>query len=185
LNTQPHGGFPGGSLLAAYGGSDVTVGGNLDVQTNGVLVLDCEPTFYICLNDPDQSVGTLTMTDMVGGSLTGENALAVVVHATAIGHNVLLSGGGGGVSCSSSLPVLGGAPPYGDFEDNTIGGNLTITGWRSCWLGFLGDTITHDANFHGNVTAGPDGNEIATNSISGNLNCNGNSPTTPNRRLRG
>jgi hypothetical protein len=46
----------------------------------------------------------------------------VVVHASALGHNVTLNEGGGGVSCSSIfLPVLL-APPYGDFEDNTIGG---------------------------------------------------------------
>jgi hypothetical protein len=36
----------------------------------------------------------------------------VVVHASALGHNVTLNEGGGGVSCSSIfLPVLL-APPY-------------------------------------------------------------------------
>ena len=34
---------PGGELVAAFGGSDVNVGGNLAVGTNGVLVLGCEP----------------------------------------------------------------------------------------------------------------------------------------------
>ena len=34
---------PGGELVAAFGGSDVHVGGNLTVQSNGVLILGCEP----------------------------------------------------------------------------------------------------------------------------------------------
>ena len=92
-----------------------------------------------------------------------------MVHHTAIGGNVTVSGGGGGVSCA--------AFQYGDFEDDTIGGNLTITGWQSCWLGFFRDTIMRNVNFNGNVTADPDGNEIANNTSLGNLNCNGNNPT--------
>jgi hypothetical protein len=168
--------LPGGILLAAFGGSDITVGDNVDVQANGVLIMGCEPIFFICLNDPDQKIGTFSTTDTVGGTLTAENALAVIVHHSAVGHNVVLSGGGGGVSCASS-PALGGAPPFGDFEDNTIGGNLTITGWHSCWLGALRNLVRQNINFHGNLTADPDGNEIANNSIGRNLNCTGNSPS--------
>ena len=101
----------------------------------------------------------------------------MVVHASALGHNVTLNESGGGVSCSSIfLPVLL-APPYGDFEDNTIGGNLTITGWKSCWLGVFRDTITRNVELNENVNADPDANEIANNSIGHNLNCAGNSPS--------
>jgi hypothetical protein len=174
--------LPGGTLNAQFGGtdtvpaSDVTVGGNLDVQTNGVLVLGCEPFHFTCQNDPNPSTGgTFSNSASVGGNLTAEDALAVVVHVTAIGHNVTMSGGGGGVTCSGFLPVLL-SPPYGDFEDNTIGGNLTISGWHSCWLGAFRDTIRGNVDWHSNVTADPDGNEIATNSIGRNLNCAGNSP---------
>lgn len=174
--------LPGGTLNAQFGGtdtvpaSDLTVGGNLDVKTNGVLVLGCEPFHFTCQNDPNPSTGgTFSNSALIGGNLKAEDALAVVVHVTAIGHNVIMSGGGGGVTCSGFLPVLL-SPPYGDFEDNTIGGNLTISGWHSCWLGAFRDTIRGNVDWHGNVTADPDGNEIATNSISRNLNCAGNSP---------
>ena len=174
--------LPGGTLNAQFGGtdtapSDVTVGGNLDVQTNGVLVLGCEPVHFTCQNDPDPSTGgTFSNSASVGGNLTAEDALAVVVHVTAIGRNVTMSGGGGGVTCNAFLPVLL-SPPYGDFEDNTIGGNLTIAEWHSCWLGALRDTIRGNVDWHSNVTADPDGNEIATNSIGRNLNCSGDTPT--------
>jgi hypothetical protein len=52
--------LPGGSLVASAGGSltpqvgsDVKVGGNIEVQSNGILVLGCEPIYFICSNDPD------------------------------------------------------------------------------------------------------------------------------------
>jgi hypothetical protein len=173
--------LPGGTLNAQFGGtdavpaSDVTVGGNVIVQANAVLVLGCEPVHFICANDPDQSVGSYSTADTVAGNLTAENALAVVVHVTAIGHNVTLNGGGGGVTCNGFIQELL-APPYGDFEDITIGNNLTISGWQSCWLGAFRDTIRGNVNWQSNVTADPDGNEIATNSIGRNLNCTGNSP---------
>jgi len=174
----------GGTLIAAYGGTDLkvgsnlNVGGNLYVMKNGILVLGCEPLNFICYNDPDQSVGSYFTRHTVGGNLIAGAALAVVVHLTVIGNNVSLNGGGGGVSsCSQSLPALGGAPPYGDFEDMIIGGSLAITGWQSCWLGFFRDSITGSVSFNNNMTGDPDGNEIATDSIGGDLRCTGNTPS--------
>ena len=168
--------LPGGNLVAISGGSDVAVGGHLDVHENGVLILGCEPIHFICANDPDQTVGSLKTTDTVGGSLTAQNALAVIIHATTIGHNVSLIGGGGGVSCIPS-PAVGGGPPFSDFEDMTIGGNLTITGLRSCFLGVFRVIVTQNFKLNGSLNADPDGNELADNSIAHNLNCNGNSPS--------
>lgn len=165
--------LPGAVLVAAFAGSNLTIRGHVDVHKNGILVLGCEPDHFTCFNDPSN---TLSTNDTVDGSLTAEHALTVLVHHSTIGHNVTLSGGGGGATCSVFPPVLGGNPAYGDFEDIIIGGNLTITGWQSCWLGFFRDTIMRNVDFHGNVSADPDGNEIATNSIGGNLSCTGNSP---------
>jgi hypothetical protein len=175
----------GATLIAAYGGTDtmrvgsnLNVGGNLYVRSSAILVLGCEPMNYICYNDPDQSVGSYFTRDTVGGKLIAEDALAVVAHLDVIGQDVSLTGGGGGVSsCSESLPALGGAPPYATFEDMIIGGNLTITGWQSCWLGFFRAAIAGSVTFNNNATGDPDGNEMATNSIGGNLKCAGNSPS--------
>jgi hypothetical protein len=174
----------GGTLIAAYGGTDkVHVGSNLNVLGNlyvlkdGILVLGCESVNFICYNDPDQKVGSYFTRDSVGGDIIAEDALAVVVHLVIVGQDVTMTGGGGGVSsCSESLPALNGAPPYGDFEDMIIGGNLTITGFQTCWLGFFRDAFANNVDFNDNLTGDPDGNEMATNTIRGNLSCAGNSP---------
>ncbi|MBV8551472.1 MAG: hypothetical protein JOY54_09240 [Acidobacteriaceae bacterium] len=175
--------LPGGSLVAVVGGSftmpvgsDLKVGGDLEVESNGILVLGCEPIHFICSNDPDQKVGSFVTKHTIGGRLKAEDALAVVVHLTVIGHDASLKGGGGGVSCSTVLPALG-APPYGDFEDNVIEGGLTIKGWQSCWLGVFRNTINHSVDYDGNVTADPDGNEVTNNAIVHDLSCVGNSPS--------
>src|SRR6266849_2347588 len=76
-----------------------------------------------------------------------------------------------------SSKSVGGSPPFSDFEDMTIGGNLTITGLRSCFLGVIRVIITQNFALNGSVNADPDGNELADNSIAHNLNCNGNSPS--------
>lgn len=186
--------LPGGTLIAITGGidgfggtslsSDLTVGGNLDVQEGGVMTLGCEPVYYTCLNDPQfvTGPGTYLTQHTVAGNLTAENALGVVIHHTAIYGNVKLKGGGGGANCNSFVPALG-APPYGDFEDVTIGGKLTIIGWQSCWLGVFRTRVAHNFDFEGNVTVAlgftglPDGNELQNNTIVGNLSCSANSPS--------
>ena len=168
--------LPGASLVGRIGGlgvkppsPDLTVDGNLDVQENATLNLGCEPTAYKCLNDSGPAPGTLATRHTIGGNLTAENAYAVIVHHTGIGGNVTVSGGGGGVSC--------GFAHYGDFEDDIIGGDLTITGWQSCWLGIFRDSIMHNVYFNNNTVADPDGNESANNTILGDLHCSGNSPS--------
>jgi hypothetical protein len=172
----------GGALVALYGGTDkLHVGSNLDVLgniyvlKNSILFLGCEPVNQICLNDPDQKVGSYFTRDTVGGDLIAEDALAVVVHLVIVGQDLTMTGGGGGDSCSGSLPPPLSGPPYGDFEDMIIRGSLTITAWQSCWLGFF-RVVTNNVTFNKNVTAEPDGNEMATNSIVGNLKCTGNKP---------
>ena len=133
-----------------------------------LLVLGCEPIAFNCANDTGGFPDPLYK-GHDRGNLTAENAFEVVVHYTAIRGNATLSGGGG-VSCA-----LGFAAPYGDFEDDVIGGNLTITGWQPAgWVS--SDTIMHNAYFNGNTTGRPRRNEIANNTILGDLHCDGNSP---------
>ncbi len=163
----------GAGLVAAFGGSNLTVGGNLVVDTNGVAVLGCEPFAFTCLNDT--APGTKLAATHVGRNLTADGALAVLVHNSRVGMNLVLDGGGGGVNCAPQAALMG-APAYATFEDVRVGANASISGWRSCWLGLFRTQVAGNVNFQDNVVADPDGNEVATNTIGGNLNCSGNSP---------
>ena len=167
---------PNGALFAAFGdGSELAVHGNLDVKSNGVLVLGCEPEVFTCINDPDQEVGTLSSKGTVYGSLRAKNALALIVHNSYFGHDVRVHGGGGGVNCDSE-DVLFGSPAYLTFEDTSVGHQATIEGWQSCWAGFFRTTVGGNVTYQHNVLADPDGNEIQTDVVHGNLACNGNDP---------
>jgi hypothetical protein len=168
--------MPGGELIAAFGGSDVHVGGNLTVRANGVLILGCEPEAFVCLNDPDQDVGTLITNDTIGLNLTTQDALAVIVHATKIGLNEVVQGGGGGVTCDSTIPNVPGPPAYVDFEDTSVGGNAIIQGVHSCWAGFIRNTVAHNVIYQGNTFADPDASELTTDTVGRNMICFGNSP---------
>jgi hypothetical protein len=53
---------------------------------------------------------------------------------------------------------------------------FTVTGWQSCWLGMFRVTVAHNLTLTGNITADPDGNEVAHNTVGGNLSCSGNVP---------
>ena len=172
---------PGGVLVAIFSGSNVEVRGNLNVGSGGMLLLGCEPFAFPCANDPNAGTGgTLSASAKIGGSLVAENSLAALVHNTWVGRNLVLNGGGGGVGCAPN-PILSSLsgfplPPYATFEDVTVAGNASISGWRSCWLGFFRNTVAGNVNFNNNVNADPDANEVATNTIHGNLNCELNTP---------
>ena len=161
----------GAALLAAFGGSDLKVGGNLTVGSRAILVLGCEPEAFPCFNDPNASTS-----DHVGGNLVADRALMMLVHHNSIAGNVAQSGGGGGVNCTTFPLGPSGPPAYSTYEDNTIGRNAVVTGLRTCWLGFIRNTVTRNVNFSNNRTADPDGNEVVTNTVGHNLNCTANRP---------
>jgi hypothetical protein len=164
----------------------VVVGGNVNVGPGAVLLLGCSPNIS-CSNPPGITY------DHIGGNLTGFGALGVVVHSAAIGGNVTLLGGGGGAAaanCSAvTFPQSGPLPPapwsndpnlaftpvYSDFEDATIGGNLTMSGLTSCWLGSLRDQIGGSGTWIANSMGDPDAMEIGSNLINGNMTCFANS----------
>src|SRR5262249_57672117 len=117
----------GAALVAAFGGSDLNVGGNLTVGSQAILVLGCEPEAFICFNDPDQVNGTLATNDHVGGNLTANGALMVLAHHNTIGGNVTQSGGGGGVTCDTLPLGPGGPPAYSTYDDNTVAPTPSVT----------------------------------------------------------
>jgi hypothetical protein len=165
----------------------VLIGGNVFVGKNGVLALGCSPNIS-CGSPPGISF------DRVGGNLTAIDSEAVVVHSATIGGNVTVRGGGGGAvgggasngcfSPTASIPapwskapgLVAGGPQYTDFEDSSIGGNLTVVGQQTCWLGSLRNQVRGSLTYAHDVTSDSDGMEIDNNLMGGNMTCLNNDP---------
>jgi hypothetical protein len=163
----------------------VLIGGNVTVGQNAVLALGCSPNIS-CGSPPGISF------DRVAGNLTAINSLAVVVHSATIGGSVTVLGGGGGAAggansgaCfvapipapwSEAPGLVAGGPQYTDFEDSSIGGNLTVIGVQTCWLGSLRNHVGASMTYRNNVTSDPDGMEINNNLMGANMVCTNNDP---------
>src|SRR5262249_12279283 len=94
----------------------------------------------------------------------------------AIDGNVTHTGGGGGVSCAPMGFFADiKSPVFSAYEDSSIGGNIVVTGVRSCWLGLARDQIGRNAILTDNDLADPDAIEILSNTVSRNLICQRNS----------
>jgi len=172
----------GATLVASYAKNDVagsgtsslTVTGALKVGSGATLILGCEGAHYACTDDGG---GTLNGSDHVGGSLVARHALGVVVHLSSIGGNVTQVSGGGGVTCENAPPgPFADTGVYSDYEDVTLGGNLHVTGLRTCWLGMLRNHVPGNLVDSHNTLADPDANETVANTVGKNITCTGNSP---------
>jgi hypothetical protein len=180
-------GDPAGSPVVA---ANLSVGGNITVGRGAVLILGCSPN-SACGGGQSTPPGISSAT--IGGSVTAVNALAVIIHSSAIGGNFTEIGGGGGTmggvatgACFGATPpapwsedmgsAVAGNPVYSDVEDVSIGGNYTMVGVSSCWLGSLRNQIGGDATFIGNQMGDPDAMEIGNNLIGEDLTCFKNAP---------
>lgn len=168
-----------GSALAAIfgqGGSRLTVDGNVNVLNGATLFLGCLPSSFPCKDDPNPNAPTLSSAGKVGGSITVHDALGVIVHNSSIKGSVTQTYGGGAFSCApSGVFAQIGSPVYSDYEDSTVGGSLNIRHVVSCWLGVARVNIGGSAHFRDNRMADRDAVEIIGNTITGNLECYGNS----------
>ena len=122
----------------------VYVGGNVSVGAGAVLFLGCSPNIGCPM---------AVSYDRIGGNLTANGALGVVVHSTDVEGDFSLHGGGGGTSCTTipplwlSDPSLANGegpgvpvPVYSDSEDDVIGGRSQCFRSAVCWIGSLRTT---------------------------------------------
>jgi hypothetical protein len=145
--------------------STLNVQGNVFVRAGGVLELGCSEE--LGCSGPSH--------DRIGQSVRATNALAVILHNDTIGGSVVVSGGGGGLTCAPRA-VLQGSPAYVDVEDSVIGQSVTIAYVKSCWLGVIRNTVHGNVSIHDNTFADPDATEVFSNTISQSLICSNNSP---------
>jgi hypothetical protein len=185
----------GGALLAIFalndhsghGHSGLTVQGDLIVQRGATLALGCEaktvPVFgradavFPCADDPHHERPALSSHDVVRGRIVAHNSLGVLVHNSTITAGVIQTGGGGGDNChAKGIFSRFQSPVYSDYEDNRIGGSLTVTGLRSCWFGALRNQVHGSLIATGDVMANQAAMEVATNAVRSDLTCRGDRP---------
>jgi hypothetical protein len=141
------------------------------------LILGCLPSSSPCVDDPNPAHPTLSSAPLIGGSISANDALGILVHNARIRGSVTQVGGGGGFSCvpTGVFANLLGSPVFSAYEDSTIGGNLSLRFLASCWLGVARVHLGGTAAFQANQLADPDAIEILDNQIGRNLECYDNS----------
>jgi hypothetical protein len=178
---------PGAAFAAAFGHNDKShsgvsnlwVGGNVVVQTGATAIIGCEALQFPCIDD-SQTAPKLNNYVTIVGNLNATGALGVVVHDATILGNVKQIGGGGGQNCTPSGPFAAfKSPVYSDYEDLTVAGSTSISGLKSCWLGFQRAYFGKGLTVTNNAMADPDAIEVGHNLVNGNLSCSGNSNSVP------
>jgi hypothetical protein len=169
----------GSTLAAAFGSNDshLTVNGNVLVKHGAAFILGCNTTSFTCIDETNMANPTLSSHGRVTGSITASAPLGVIVHSSDILRNVTETGGGGGVTCSTTPGVfaLFQSPAYSDYEDATVKGNVSITSLHTCWLGLARLRVKGNVTLLNNRLADPDGIEVISNHIHKNLVCRHNS----------
>jgi hypothetical protein len=160
----------GKSLNAGSPAATVSISGRVLVKKDAIFILGCSPSFP-CPGSTN---------DRVGGGVVADHALAVILHGNTIKGGISMWGGGGGVGCAPNAALtavlgMGPIPAFSSFENNRIDGGVSVSGYQSCWLGFIRNDSHGSVTFRNNILADPDAVEIATNTIHGNLRCSGNS----------
>lgn len=157
----------GASLDAQSAPSTITVGRNVNGAPGSTVGLGCQPpaltgnSAHECVIEP---AGHSTIT--VKGDVTVVKGFAVLLNGITVKGNVTLVGGGGPIPWS--------------IKNNTIKGNLTVSGQTTDWLGVLFNQIGRNATLIKiNVTdthPGAPGVYIVQNKIGSNLTCFGLTP---------
>lgn len=145
---------PAGAVCGTEAGP-VTIKGGLYVRTGATFVLGSE----------ENPVHTGT----IRGGVHAVNAMSVQIHFSRI---------------SGGVRIIGGSGPFGGpfdvtwntLEDNVINGSVRMSGYNGFWEGFFRNIVHGSVNYNNNTLVDPDGNEVQTNTIHGNLNCSGNDP---------
>ena len=185
---------PGGTeLLGSALPGNLTVKGSVEVKTGGALLLGwcIEPNNGTDTENCDKNKLSYAH-DRVRGNITAVDALSVIVHNVRVSGRIRVTGGGGGVQCTTPAlfsedtdPAVNGTQSigydfspvnYSDLESNTVGGSVSVTNLDSCWFGALRDSVRGDFTFNNNTMSDPDGDEVVGNTIHHNMSCTGNSP---------
>ena len=161
----------GSTLAAVFAGANLTVQGDVHVQSGGTLLAGCNPFGFTCIDNPDGFSSTHIM-----GNLIETQPLGVVLHGVSIGGNVVQAGGGPGVTCEpSGVFLLFGEPVFSVYDGTHIDGSITVADYNACWLGIAHSHIGGSVTLLNNQLADPDAIEVIDDTIGSNIVCRQNS----------
>lgn len=161
---------PGGFFDASTH-STLSVGGNVVGVRGAMVALGCTEA-HTC---DDGNPGT-PGADRIRGNVSLSNVSGAAINGVWIGGNLTESGGGAGIYTDF--------PPF-SVKDNTVNGNLMITGLRTGWFGIIRNTVGGNVMAVNNRSANDpndpngmqtDSSEVVSNTIGGNLVCINNTP---------
>ena len=157
----------GAVLDAQSSPSTITVGRNVTGAAGSLVGLGCQSpastgnSGHECATDPE-GISTVT----VKGNVTVTDGATVLLNGITVKKNVTLTGGGSDIPWS--------------VKNNTIGGNLTISGQTTDWLGVLFNQIGKNATLTNIAITDehPDapGVYVVQNTVGRNLTCTGLTP---------
>jgi hypothetical protein len=152
-----------GAMFDASTHSTLTVHGNVSGGPGSFVALGC--TFaHPCDDGEPGNVGDVT----VDGNVSFDHVYDAAINGVTIGGNLTSVGGGAGLATDQFIPF--------SIKDDTIGGNISVSGLRTTWFGVIRSRIGGNVTLTDIVLADPDGNEVVANDIGRNLVCHGLSP---------
>ncbi len=156
-----------GAVFDAQTDSHVAINGNVNAGPGSMFALGC--TFAHPCDDGNPPSGGMTH-DTVSGNVTLHQVFNAAINGDTIGGNLTSTGGGAGLLDPETDFV-----PF-SIKDDVIGGNITVTNLTTVWFGIIRTQVGKNVTLHNINLSDPDGNEIVTDVIAGNLNCRRNSP---------
>lgn len=159
---------PGAELDATqFSTSHLKVGGNVVAGRGSTFAMGCTEA-HPCSADG----GSKAHPDTVHGNVLLIHVSNAAINGSKIGGNLISVGGGAPADQHQSFSI----------KDDTIRGNVVVTGLSTDWFGVIRSTIGGNVTLIGNRGARlsdagvPDSNEVVANTIGGNLVCFGNDP---------
>lgn len=153
-----------GANFDAQTNSTVTIKGNVTAASGSKFGLGCTEA-HPCENEQPASGSTH---DTVAGDVILNRVFNAAINGSHIKGSLISTGGGAASDRFGFIPF--------SVKDDTIDGNVSITGLNTVWFGIIRSTIGGNVTVTNDVMSDPDANEIVSNTIGGNLSCRGNSP---------
>lgn len=154
-----------------YSTSSLTVRGSVNARGSSLFAMGCSEA-HPCQDNMPKYTGQ----DSVYANVSLSGVHGAAINNTFIGGSLSETGGGAGLSVDF--------PPF-SVKDNTVNGNISITGLRTGWFGVIRNQVGGNVNITGNKSANSpndpygmqqDSSEVVANEIGGNLSCTNNTP---------